>query len=85
MLAFGKTLLVFTLAPLRVSGLALLAVFGVLRRVTRSSLAALLLYLPFLATSLFLIGDALGQPLDGRHATSAPSRCATPARGCSRG
>jgi hypothetical protein len=54
MLAFGKTLLTFTIAACSVSALALLAVFGVLRRSVRSATAALLLYLPFLATSLFM-------------------------------
>jgi hypothetical protein len=56
MLAGGKTLLAFTIAICTISALALLAVYGVLRRVAPSSLAALLLYLPFLASSLFLIG-----------------------------
>ncbi|HKG37821.1 MAG TPA: hypothetical protein VKB25_02430 [Conexibacter sp.] len=37
------------------SGLALLAVFAVLRRVVRSSVAALALFVPFLAGSTFLI------------------------------
>jgi hypothetical protein len=56
--AFGKTVLVFTIAMCTLTAVALVAVFGVLRRVTRSSLAALLLYVPFLATSLFSIGEA---------------------------
>ncbi|HMJ03418.1 MAG TPA: hypothetical protein VK506_10780 [Conexibacter sp.] len=64
MLAFGKTVLVFTIAMCTLTGLALLAVYGVLRRVTRSSIAALPLYLPFLATSLFHIA---GTP--ERHST----------------
>jgi hypothetical protein len=54
MLAFGKTLLAFSITACTISGLALLAVFGVLRRAVRSATAALLLYLPFLATSLFM-------------------------------
>jgi hypothetical protein len=54
MLAFGKTALTFTLAMCTLTTLALLALFGVLRRVTHSATAALLLYLPVLATSLFL-------------------------------
>ncbi|MBS1869066.1 MAG: hypothetical protein JSS99_05340 [Actinobacteria bacterium] len=58
---FGKTLLAFTLTLCTIGGLALLAVFGVFRRVTRSSLAALLLFLPFLASSLFLIAESLGR------------------------
>lgn len=50
---FGKSLLVFTITMCALTGLAHLAIFGVLRRVTHSSAAALALYLPFLATSLF--------------------------------
>jgi hypothetical protein len=38
-----------------ITAVAMLAVFGVLRRVTRSSLGALALFLPFLATSFFLV------------------------------
>jgi len=56
--AFGKTLLVFTLAMCTLTTLALLAIFGVLRRATRSPLTALALYVPFLATSMFAIGEA---------------------------
>jgi hypothetical protein len=50
----GKTLLAFTLTMTALTTLALLAMFGVLRRVTRSPLGALALYLPFLATTLFI-------------------------------
>ena len=56
--AFGETLLAFTIALCTLTGLALLAIFGVLRRATRSSATALLLYLPFVATSMFAIGEA---------------------------
>jgi hypothetical protein len=56
MAVFGKTLLTFTVTLMAIGTLALLAVYGVLRRVAHSSLAALLLYLPFLASSLFLLG-----------------------------
>ncbi|HET6449006.1 MAG TPA: hypothetical protein VFG31_07835 [Conexibacter sp.] len=59
MTIFGKSLLAFTLTLATIGTLALLAVYDVLRRVTRSSVAALLLYLPFLASMLFLIGDTL--------------------------
>jgi hypothetical protein len=55
LLAFGKTLLAFTIASASITAIAMLAVFGVLRRVTRSSVVALLLYLPFVATSFFTI------------------------------
>jgi hypothetical protein len=53
MLAFGKTLLVFTLAVCALSVLALVAVYDVLRRAAHSSLVAVLLFVPFLATSMF--------------------------------
>ncbi len=59
MLAFGKTALVYSIFMCTLTGLALLAIFGVLRRVARSAVGALLLYLPFLATSLFFIGGEL--------------------------
>jgi hypothetical protein len=59
LLAFGKTLLVFTLTMCSASAAALLAVYATLRRVTRSALSALLLYLPFLATSLFKVRGTL--------------------------
>jgi hypothetical protein len=52
---FGRTLLVFTLTLYALDVAALVAVYGVLRRVTRSALGALGLYLPFLATTLFLM------------------------------
>jgi len=57
LLVFGKTLLVFTAAMATATTLALLAIFGVLRRVTRNSLAALLLFVPFVATTLFPTGE----------------------------
>jgi hypothetical protein len=60
MLAFGKTVLVFTLALCTITALTLLTSYGVLRRVTRSATAALLLYLPVLATSLFQTEGTLG-------------------------
>jgi hypothetical protein len=55
LLAFGKTLLAFTIAMTSLTAIALLAIFGVLRKASRSALAALLLYLPVLATSLFRV------------------------------
>jgi hypothetical protein len=57
MLAFGKTMLVFTITMCTLSVLALLAVYGVLRRAARSRLLALALFVPFVATGLF---DPLG-------------------------
>lgn len=67
LLLFGKTLLAFTIAMCSLTGIAVLAVFGILRRVTRSSLAALLLYLPFIATSFFLVWSDAPDPLVNRH------------------
>ena len=79
MLAAGKTLLAFTVGLFVVSVLALLAVHGVLRRVTHSSLAALLLYLPFLATSLFTIaGTAANRSTVGTYFGTFPLRYAGP-------
>ena len=54
----GESVLTFTLTMCTITSLALLAVYGVLRRATRSSVVALALYVPFLATSLFSIGEA---------------------------
>jgi hypothetical protein len=52
---FGKTLLVFTLVMSGITVVSMLAVYDLLRRVARSAALGLLLYLPFLATSFFLI------------------------------
>jgi hypothetical protein len=52
---FGTTFTVFSLTTCTITLLSLLAIFAVVRRVTGSMLGALLLYLPFLATSLFYI------------------------------
>jgi hypothetical protein len=54
---FDGSLLVFTLAMATLSALALLALYALLRRVTRSSLLALALFLPLLATSAFRLHD----------------------------
>jgi hypothetical protein len=50
----------FTTSMAAITTVAMLAIYGVLRRVTRSAIGALALFLPFLATSFFLI---LGTPL----------------------
>jgi hypothetical protein len=56
---FGSTILVWTTTMATISGLALLAVYATFRRLVRSSLLALALYLPFLAFGFFiLIGPA---------------------------
>jgi hypothetical protein len=53
----------FTALMLIASGIALLAMYDVLRRVARSSLTALVLFAPFLATSFFLLRG----PLENRY------------------
>jgi hypothetical protein len=64
MALLGSSLGTLTLIGCVISGLALLGLFGVLRRVTRSSLAALALFLPLLATS----GYMMRGPLEDRYA-----------------
>lgn len=51
--ALGGTYAAFTVTMTTITGISLLAVYGVFLRVTRRALVALVLYLPFLATSLF--------------------------------
>jgi len=51
--AVGKTLLAFTATVAVITATALFAIYGVFRRVVKSPVAAVLLYLPFLATSLY--------------------------------
>jgi len=53
---FGTTFLVFSLAMCAITGVALLAVYALLRRIVRNGVTALLLYVPFLATSFFMVG-----------------------------
>jgi hypothetical protein len=60
LLLFGETFLVFSLAMCAITAVALLAVYALLRRVTRNGVSALLLYLPFVATSFFMVGGTLG-------------------------
>jgi hypothetical protein len=63
----GTSLGAYTTIMATGSGLALLSIFAVLRRIVRSSLLALALYLPFLATGFFIERG----PLDDRYAPSA--------------
>jgi hypothetical protein len=63
MALLGSSVGVFSAVMCLLSGLALLAIHDVLRRVARSSLLALLLFAPFLATSYFLLRG----PLDNRY------------------
>jgi hypothetical protein len=63
MAAFGTSIGVFSVTMVLGSGLALLALYAVLRRIVRSSVLALALYAPLLATGFFMkIG-----PLDDRY------------------
>lgn len=79
MLVFGKTLLVFSITMCTITVVALLAVFGVLRRAAQSSVAALVLFLPFLATSMFLIlGTATNRYTFGSYFATFPLRYAGP-------
>jgi hypothetical protein len=79
MVAFGKTALAFTLTMCVLTSLALLALYGVLRRASRSSLAALLLYVPFLATSVFMLaGNTVQRSTVGSYFGALPLRYAAP-------
>ena len=83
MLAFGKTVLTSRSSCARSAALRCSPIYGVFRRVARSATAALLLYLPFLATSLFQIGGTLAEPLVRRQLLRelpAALRAALPAR-----
>jgi hypothetical protein len=64
MALFGATVTVYSVAMATASGFALLAVYALLRRIARSSLVALALYLPFVATGFFMktgpLGDRFG-------------------------
>jgi hypothetical protein len=63
MLVLGKTLFVWTLLEWALVVAMLLAVFGVLRRVTRSSLAALALYAPLMAFTYYAGSRDLDNPI----------------------
>jgi hypothetical protein len=56
---FGTSFLAFSLAMCAITAVALLAVYVLLRRIVHNGVTALLLYLPFLATSFFLVGGTL--------------------------
>jgi hypothetical protein len=59
MSVFGVTFGVFSVTMCTITGLSLLAVFAVLRRVVGNTVLALLLYLPFLATGFFAMQPPL--------------------------
>jgi hypothetical protein len=56
----GSTIGVWTATMATISGLALVAVYATFRRIVRSSLVALALYLPLLATGFFALYDPGG-------------------------
>jgi len=64
MALFGATLGTYTAAMVTGTTLAMLAVYGILRRLVRSSLTALVLYAAFLATAFYMVvgppGDRYG-------------------------
>ncbi len=75
----GSSLGVWTSTMAAISGLALLAVYAVLRRVVRSSPLALGLYLPFLATGFFIAAGSVGDRFSPAGIFSAwPMRYAGP-------
>jgi hypothetical protein len=55
MALFGATIGAYTITMASATGLVVLAVYATFRRLVRSSLVALALYLPFLATAFFMI------------------------------
>ncbi len=63
MTVLGTSLAVYTTLMASITGAGLLAIYSVLRRVTRSSLAALALFAPLLANGFFLERG----PLDNRY------------------
>lgn len=63
MSVLGKSVGVYVTLALVATGVAMLALFAVLRRVTRSPLIGLLLFLPVLATSFFMLDG----PLENRY------------------
>lgn len=56
MRVFGETVGVWVLLAVCATGIGMLAIFAALRRVARDSLVGLILFLPVLATSFFMIG-----------------------------
>jgi hypothetical protein len=64
MLALGKTLFVWTVLMWALTVAMLLALLGVLRRVTRSSLGALALYLPVMVFTYYAASRDLHNPIE---------------------
>jgi len=59
MALLGATIGTYTIALATCSGLVLLAIYGIFRRLVRSSLVALLIFGPFVATAFFMITGPL--------------------------
>jgi hypothetical protein len=59
MALLGATIGTYTIALATCSGLVMLAIYGIFRRLVRSSAVALLAYLPFVATAFFMITGPL--------------------------
>jgi hypothetical protein len=79
LVAFGKTMLVFTLTTSAITAAALAAGYGILRRAVGTPVGALLLYLPFLATSLYgLVGHAPNRFTAATYLADFPLRYAGP-------
>jgi hypothetical protein len=77
--AFGSSITAFTILMCLLSSVALLAVFGVFRETTRSPWAAIALYLPFLALSLFPWDDrGAVREFDGNYYALLPDRLLGP-------
>ncbi len=77
MAVLGDSMLTYSLIMTATTALALLAIYAVLHRVTRSAIGALLLYLPFLATSMFqLDGTNANRETVGTYFSTFPTRYA---------
>lgn len=79
MAVVGSSVGAFTTIMSLLTGLAMLAMFDVLRRVVRNSLTALALFLPFLATSFFLLHGSIDERYTfGNYFGAYPLRFAGP-------
>jgi hypothetical protein len=77
--AFDGSLVAFTGLMVTLSALSLLGVYAVLRRLARSPLAALVMYVPFVATSFFIVrGEAVERFEFGNYFGMFPIRYAGP-------